>query len=351
MMFCFTCFQTSNTCNIGDDIQTIALLRLICDTAHENFDEVQYDLSFVPDHMNLSSRVIELCFKAKKGTDSKNSVVVRPVFVERDRYKETCNVDKKYIYGWHQHKIDGGYQTGILRDGEQNVFLSFHVSKELRAYLEKNPTICSQYQKFAPIACRDPGTEQFFKAHNIDAHCTFCITLSMKNAYPNESMQRKKVLYVDANCNSREFELHNKEFLTHANSEFYSWTCSRRLNHAQNLLDEYACAAYVVTSRIHCALPCIAFGTPVRFVNSDGNPVLTPTKSDNFYAPERLEGFIDLFRLNNQDNQKVVGQFCHAIRSNFMAAIRVDMEKSSSVWSEKIAECSSSLKSILENFS
>jgi hypothetical protein len=42
-----------------------------------------------------------------------------------------------------------------------------------------------------------------------------------------------------------------------------------RLAKAQALLDLYARARAVVTSRLHCALPCLALGTPVLFVPVD----------------------------------------------------------------------------------
>jgi len=38
-----------------------------------------------------------------------------------------------------------------------------------------------------------------------------------------------------------------------------------KLKRANEMLDLYASAKLVVTSRIHCALPCLALGTPVIF--------------------------------------------------------------------------------------
>jgi polysaccharide pyruvyl transferase WcaK-like protein len=52
---------------------------------------------------------------------------------------------------------------------------------------------------------------------------------------------------------------------------------------AQEMLDAYAQAKMVVTTRLHCALPCLAFGTPVLFV------------TDNPKDP-RFEGMLELMR-------------------------------------------------------
>jgi hypothetical protein len=38
------------------------------------------------------------------------------------------------------------------------------------------------------------------------------------------------------------------------------------MNTAADLLERYASAHLVITSRLHCALPCLAFGTPVLFI-------------------------------------------------------------------------------------
>ena len=38
------------------------------------------------------------------------------------------------------------------------------------------------------------------------------------------------------------------------------------MSHAKTLLNKYATARLVVTSRIHCAIPCLSLGTPVLFI-------------------------------------------------------------------------------------
>jgi len=54
---------------------------------------------------------------------------------------------------------------------------------------------------------------------------------------------------------------------------------------AERYLKEYADARLVITSRIHCALPCLAMGVPVIFINAFDDPV------DSC----RFGGILDLF--------------------------------------------------------
>jgi exopolysaccharide biosynthesis predicted pyruvyltransferase EpsI len=65
---------------------------------------------------------------------------------------------------------------------------------------------------------------------------------------------------------------------------------------AESVLKKYASAKLVVTSRLHCALPCLAFGTPVIFVRSG-------FKKE--YDRCRLDGITDLFNtiyVDEEDN-------------------------------------------------
>jgi exopolysaccharide biosynthesis predicted pyruvyltransferase EpsI len=41
---------------------------------------------------------------------------------------------------------------------------------------------------------------------------------------------------------------------------------SKKLLEAKKILKRYQDAKYVITSRLHCALPCLAFGIPVLFL-------------------------------------------------------------------------------------
>lgn len=48
-------------------------------------------------------------------------------------------------------------------------------------------------------------------------------------------------------------------------------TFEERVQMAEQLLAQYANARLVITSRLHAALPCLAFGTPVLFVVENVN--------------------------------------------------------------------------------
>lgn len=64
-------------------------------------------------------------------------------------------------------------------------------------------------------------------------------------------------------------------------------------NIADNLIKKYAHAEFVITSRIHSALPCLGLETPVIFcLNND-----MESSKIKFNTPGRFDGIIDFFRI------------------------------------------------------
>lgn len=60
----------------------------------------------------------------------------------------------------------------------------------------------------------------------------------------------------------------NAHYLTQMVSRYEFGDDNKQLEHARQLIYSYARARFVVTSRIHCALPCLGLETPVAFVNA-----------------------------------------------------------------------------------
>ena len=59
----------------------------------------------------------------------------------------------------------------------------------------------------------------------------------------------------------------------------------------QRLLDKYMSAKLVITGRLHCATPCLAFNTPVVFIG----------RKETFYRVNCLSEYIPLYRYEDVD--------------------------------------------------
>ena len=86
-----------------------------------------------------------------------------------------------------------------------------------------------------------------------------------------------------------EYKEENIETITHRYS--LGLTHNERFEEAENLLKKYATAKLVITTRIHCALPCLALGTPV---------ILVVPK----YDKERFDGLFQLFNIVGKNQNK-----------------------------------------------
>ena len=159
----------------------------------------------------------------------------------------------------------------------------------------------SYLKKYEPIGCRDTNTFNLLRSNGVQAYLSGCLTLTLGNSYRHNP--GNDILFVDVlfkyptlksvfkSFNSFQKSLTTGEFLllgkqqkliqkifgnhtirsakqiTHHYSCDLFPTETSRFELAENTLKQYEKAKLVITSRIHCALPCLSMGTPVIFVD------------------------------------------------------------------------------------
>ncbi|MCM1231024.1 MAG: polysaccharide pyruvyl transferase family protein [Ruminococcus flavefaciens] len=193
------------------------------------------------------------------------------------------------MQGWFGHIK--GTEIFPLPPMVKPIFIGYH-SLSKSYYSQK---CINTYQKYSPICCRDEGTYQRMKRYGIDAYLTGCLTITLpeRKSVPSKT----KVFLVDAPNNIEKFmpqELkENISYITHEipynynNSEEYELERIEIL--AKELLKKYEQeATLVVTSRLHCAAPCIGLGIPV---------ILARKYFDDRYA--WIDKYLPLYTPNN----------------------------------------------------
>lgn len=202
------------------------------------------------------------------------------------------------------------------------LFVAFHINpKHADAML--SPRKADYLRRFAPIGCRDEQSRAVLEAHGIPAWNSGCLTLTLHRSYRWSPTPDSPVLLADAlfkaptlrSCfkspnafvkslkSGRLFRIGRRRALLNrllagVGQRKEECTCDypsnafpapeARFKLAEQLLERLARARLVITSRIHVALPCIAMGTPVIFVDSD-----LAKKSER----ARIEEFLPLFNL------------------------------------------------------
>lgn len=153
------------------------------------------------------------------------------------------------------------------------IFVGFHVAPESRNLVAASADYLRSYE---PIGTRDKGTADFLTSLGIRAEVTYCLTLT----FPERKKEpaNGKVMIVDA----RQIVLPDslRRGAVRFSQKAYMVSDKTKLQHAQELLDHYKDhAKLVVTTRLHCALPCIAMGIPVVFFG-DSNDYRTAIVRD-----------------------------------------------------------------------
>jgi hypothetical protein len=243
------------TSNIGDDIQTIA------------------QLGFIPPDANIK-------------------------WVRRDKIHEFNGDNRRCIMnGWFTHSPESWPPSENIRP----VFVSFHISKPELASSKYKPF----YKKHEPIGCRDLYTARILNDIGIDAVFTGCLTLTINN--PNRNVERRGVIVCEAHREEDYLpsapDLFNRlipekikrqaTYVHHGVRDRYAGHHIYKMSKAIKLLDMYSRAKIVITSRLHCALPCIAMGTPVVFLHKD------------WASDKRFDGYRDLINGYGPNSEQV----------------------------------------------
>ncbi|MCB1118641.1 MAG: polysaccharide pyruvyl transferase family protein [Chlamydiia bacterium] len=139
-------------------------------------------------------------------------------------------------------------------------FLPQVLTKEGIAYLKKH----------APIGARDHATAKILKEHGIDTFFSGCLTLTLERP----TKPRKDVIFaVDLPKNCLEYlRQHSNTRIIAFSHEvpydiFLANDHATRLEYAEWILDRYAQAKCVITPRLHATLPCLALNTPVLLLD------------------------------------------------------------------------------------
>jgi len=252
---------------------------------------------------------------------------------------------KVVMNGWFMHHSENWPPSTKIYP----LFRAFHINVE--AY-EKilSPENIQYLKQYEPIGCRDYDTVERLREKGVNAYFSSCLTTTLGYKYkdsektddifivepvhylPEMSRRFQKYLFLfqylfyfngvskyiknlRRNCPDYiiGFSLKNfnrlacavrsylliKQILTademkriQVITQYYTADEVPDLNMryimAEDLVKRYAKASFVITSRIHCALPCLGLGTPVVFMQNE---------DDSFESRCRFKGLIDLFNV------------------------------------------------------
>lgn len=238
-------------------------------------------------------------------------------FIEREQLKQYTSEDCSMIMnGWYMHHPQNWPPSDKIRP----LFVAFHINSLAKNILLSKESV-AYLKKYEPIGCRDLYTASLLKERGVDAYFSGCMTLTLGLKYHTNVSEDKcyivdpyfhtnwtmrelisKLFYLIANYKSinkiaqkhplkdnylkkrlklsvfyKEYlkaftkdTLVNAEYICQQNTEYKDnfKTEEEKLKEAERLIKLYAKAKLVITSRIHCALPCLGLETPVIYIEN-----------------------------------------------------------------------------------
>lgn len=151
------------------------------------------------------------------------------------------------------------------------VFYAFHAAREGQAVL-LSPQSIEYFKRWQPIGCRDRGTQALLTAHGVEAYYSRCLSLTLPRR--ERAPEQGQVFLVGLSRAARQTVpkplRRGSVTVDQARVRLPVDNTELKLALAAELLEQYRQRArLVITSKIHCAMPCIAMGIPVVFLYDD----------------------------------------------------------------------------------
>ena len=239
-----------------------------------------------------------------------------------DKYND--NVIQTIINGWFMESPENWPPSEKIKP----LFISFHLNPSIETELLKDESI-KYFKSHEPVGCRDIYTRDILLEKGINAYYSSCITTTIdRNNYLKSKTQAEGIIVIGAFDRLKPtldykssvkllisifkypfkkigYSLKLFKFNRHLNNQNfkikrYSQLTKRPikshnegLNLASEMLEKIAESEVMITSRIHAALPALAMGLKVIFIDQG---------LDHVNHKHRLSGLINYFtRVNLKD--------------------------------------------------
>lgn len=176
--------------------------------------------------------------------------------------------------GWYMHAFDKFPPPANITP----LYVSVHVAN---AGLLKREEVREHFKKNGPIGCRDHKTLKLFLGWGIPAYYSGCLTVTSNARAAINTTGIGECLLVDNIDHPIPEDVKVKletmlgETLTRVSHDPPDTTGtldeydSKGTAHMEMLLERYCKARMVITTKIHCALPCLGMGANVLIIHPD----------------------------------------------------------------------------------
>ena len=245
--------------------------------------------------------------------------------VDREATRELQIEEDAFLLanGWYMHHFDSFPPPPNVTP----LYISVHIADSKMLKIKR---IRDHFKEHAPIGCRDRKTEKLFLGWGIPAYYSGCLTVTTQKRAPIENITGEALLVDNVDHQIPEevkekIELllgkslkrvsHDPEFTT-GSFDNYVIEGKKQMN---TLLKRYCEAEVIVTTKIHCTLPCLGMGANVILIHPNpGDPRLeTVREFMPIYSFKDILG-LDVLQQPAVDTERL------AARKNILSAIAKD---------------------------
>lgn len=243
--------------------------------------------------------------------------------LDRENLSSTDNTELGYLVsnGWYMHSFDRFPPPSNITP----LYISVHVAN---SELLRFKHIREHFKKHSPIGCRDHKTLKLFLGWGIPAYYSGCLTVTTHQRDTINKTGEGECLLVDnidhpipENVKIKLESLVGASLLRISHDppdisgtlEEYNKKSSK---HMESLLKRYCNARMVITTKIHCALPCIGMGANVLIVHP--NP--SDPRLDTVREFINIVSYDELLTRDTLELQKV-NEVILEKRKNFLSKI------------------------------
>ncbi|NBD12951.1 polysaccharide pyruvyl transferase family protein [Corallococcus silvisoli] len=228
LKFGLSCFR--NTRNLGDEVQSLAARQFLPRVDH------LLDRDFLADFVPEDGAAVALILNGWFAHRAENwppveNIIPLPVSM-------------------HLSSFPGWGNAGISAE-------LFFLHPQAREYL----------RKWGPVGARDLHTLQLLKKADVPAYFSGCLTLTLKRQPGREREDFIAAVDVSDEIVEALQKRTDRPIRRLTHDDAVTLDVAKRFAKAEGLLDTYQRAHSVVTTRLHCALPCLAFETPVLLID------------------------------------------------------------------------------------
>jgi Polysaccharide pyruvyl transferase len=232
--------------------------------------------------------------------------VAQILYVDRDKLNsydgEPCVV---VMNGWFSKSPENFPPSDKITP----IFFGFHmIDRAVETYRRH----VDYFKKHEPIGCRDESTAAILRSWGVVAYFSGCATMTFPKRLTSGFANTSFAIDIDKRSFVKPLRKVFQFGTQDASVELFS--AKTKLDLTKELLDIYKTRAkLIVTSRIHCAMPCAAMGIPVLYVGpSERRTAIIdflgiPKKQPGFFT-KLNEGHFPTEPINIDDKRKKIAE-------------------------------------------